>query len=262
MENGTVASTAISPDKKLVLSGTKDGRISLWNVRTGKIIGEFFGHRGQIKSLAFTSDGYHVLSSSADNTIRIWRTATREELVKLAYFKNGEWFVITPEGYFSSSLYGHRFLNIKKGEKSYKLNQFYDIFYRPDIVEAKLRGEDISKFITVRIEDAIKSPPPKVEIVSVPEKTQKEKVKIRYTFKSTGGGIGEVRVFQNGKLIQSDGFYRTAKADFGGVPSTGLSESRLKRRLATSSRGRAKTPAPTVVKPKGNVYEGKIEIET
>ena len=96
------------------------------------------------------------------------------------------------------------------GNSIYGIDQFYDVFYRPDIVTAKLRGDDISSLITLTIDDAIKNPPPTVEFVSVPSQTDQSKVKVCYQVKSTGGGIGEVRLFHNGKLIESDGYYKEA----------------------------------------------------
>jgi hypothetical protein len=42
----------------------------------------------------------------------------------------------------------------------------------------------------------------------LPKDTSQPKVKVCYQAKSTGGGIGEVRLFHNGKLVHSDGFYK------------------------------------------------------
>ena len=47
-----------------------------------------------------------------------------------------------------------------------------------------------------------------MKISSLPDQLDNPKVKVCYQVQSTGGGIGEVRLFQNGKLIKSDGFYR------------------------------------------------------
>lgn len=55
---------------------------------------------------------------------------------------------------------GAEYLSVKVEEISYSVDNFYDVFYRPDIVAAKLRGEDISGLITITMKDAIKSPPP------------------------------------------------------------------------------------------------------
>lgn len=127
-------------------------------------------------------------------------------------FDEKEWLVITPEGYYNSSENGAQYLSVIAGEARYGVDKFYDVFYRPDIVAAKLRGEDIQKLVTIQMSDAIKSPPPVVDIAS-PDETGPSKVKVCYQVKSSGGGIGEIRLFHNGKLVQSDGYYReTARA--------------------------------------------------
>lgn len=190
------------------LSGSWDQTIKLWDIESGNEIRTFRGHSGEIFSVSFSQDEKYALSGSTDGTTRLWDIATGEELIKLVVFKDGEWIVITPEGYYNSSLKGHKYLNIRMGNRVYGIDQFYDVFYRPDIVSAKLKGEDISSLITLTIDDAIKNPPPSVEITSMPKDTSQPKVKVCYQAKSTGGGIGEVRLFHNGKLVHSDGFYK------------------------------------------------------
>ncbi len=37
---------------------------------------------------------------------------------------------------------------------------------------------------------------------------KQDKARFCYRVESQGGGIGEVRIFHNGKLIRSDGYYR------------------------------------------------------
>ena len=94
------------------------------------------------------------------------------------------------------------------------MSYLYDVFYRPDIVQAAFKGEDTSGMITLTAQMALKTPPPEVKFTSVPNKSPDSKARVCYQIKSTGGGIGEVRLFQNGKLIKSDGFYReTAKKE-------------------------------------------------
>jgi WD40 repeat protein len=152
-------------------------------------------------------NGRYVLMTLADATVRIYDAKTGEEVAMLIGFEDGEWLVITSEGYYNSSEKGAHYLSVKVGETSYTVERFYDVFYRPDIVAAKLRGEDVRGLVTITMKDAIKSPPPDVEITPLQE-TDKAKVKICYQVKSAGGAIGEVRLFHGGKLIKSDGYYR------------------------------------------------------
>ena len=163
-----------------------------------------------VHTVSFSPDGKYVLSGSNDASTRIWDAATGKEIVTMVGFKDGEWLVITSEGYYNASGKGAQYLNVKVGEQKYDMNLFYDVFYRPDIVAAKLRGEDIKDLITITMQDAIKSPPPVVEISPITTSPTYPKAKVCYNVKSTGGGIGEIRLFHNGKLIESDGYYKEA----------------------------------------------------
>ncbi|MCG2710445.1 MAG: caspase family protein, partial [Thermodesulfovibrionales bacterium] len=203
-----VNSVAFSPDGSRIISVSRDNSIKLWDVATGRGIMTFTGHKGDISSIAFSNDVKSFISGGSDGTIRRWDIKTGKEIAQFISLKDGEWIVITPEGYYNSSLNGHKYLNIRVSNKVYGIDQFYDVFYRPDIVAAKIRGDDISSLITLTIDDAIKNPPPTVEFASVPSQTDQSKVKVCYQAKSTGGGIGEVRLFHNGKLIESDGYYK------------------------------------------------------
>jgi len=112
---------------------------------------------------ALTPDGKRIISGSTDAAIRIWNTATGEEMAMLVGFEDGEWLVITSEGYYSSSEKGAQYLNVKYEERTIPLTSSTMCFYRPDIVAAKLQGQDIKDLITITMKDAIKAPPPSLE---------------------------------------------------------------------------------------------------
>lgn len=54
----------------LVVTGSRDTTLRLWNVVTGECIQEFRGHRGAIRCVQFT--GNQIVSGSYDCTIRLW----------------------------------------------------------------------------------------------------------------------------------------------------------------------------------------------
>ncbi len=208
----TVNSIAFSPNGLTMASASSDSTVKLWDVASGRETNTLRGHFGRVNSVRFTPDGHHLISAGSDSTARLWDVSTGKELVSFMNFNQGEWLAITPEGYYSSSAKGSDNLNVRTGNTVRGINQFYDVFYRPDIVEAKLRGDNISNLITLTIDDALKNPPPEVSFTKVPSKSSSAREKVCYKITSTGGGIGEVRLFQNGKLVKSDGFYREAVA--------------------------------------------------
>ena len=198
---------AFSHNGKFAISGDCDADVIVWDVATGNIVRKFKGHSEGYTSFAgslgingvgFTPDGRFAVSAG-DASLRIWDIASGREIAMMITFSNGEWLTVTPDGYYNSSLNGHKYMNLLLDKMSYNMEQFYDVFYRPDIVAAKLRGEDISELVTLTMDDVIKSPPPLVEFTSKAIDTDKSKAKICYEIKSSGGGIGEVRLFHNGK---------------------------------------------------------------
>ncbi|EEF60702.1 c-type cytochrome domain-containing protein [Pedosphaera parvula] len=69
---------ALSPDGKILATGSYDQKIILWNVETGKEIKTLSGHNGAIFGLAFRPDGKILASASADRTVKLWDVATGE----------------------------------------------------------------------------------------------------------------------------------------------------------------------------------------
>jgi len=260
---GRVNSVAFSSDGNHIISATRDNAIRLWDVATGREINTFRGHEGDVNTVAFSNDAKSFISGGSDGTIRRWDIKTGKEIAQFISLKDGEWIVITQEGYYNSSANGHKFLNIRVSPKVYGIDQFYDVFYRPDIVAAKLRGDDINSLITLTIDDAIKNPPPTVKFASVPSETSQSTAKVCYRVTSAGGGIGEIRIFQNGKLIKSDGFYRevvknetTAKMKLASLNSRAVYQDM--RSLTVKGK---QLSAAQLASTKGNQVEDCVEVE-
>jgi WD40 repeat protein/uncharacterized caspase-like protein len=71
-----VTSVAFSPNGKLVLSGSEDKTLKLWDASTGALVRSFEGHLDEVTSVAFSPDGTRVLSGSKDKTVKLWDVAT------------------------------------------------------------------------------------------------------------------------------------------------------------------------------------------
>ncbi|MDD4091931.1 MAG: caspase family protein [Smithellaceae bacterium] len=195
-----ITSLALSGDGKFVVSGDWIGTVKLWNLRQGGEIKTLKGHTDEIKSLAFSGDRKHILSASKDGTTRLWNISTGKETVQFVRFKDGEWIVITPEGYYNASAGGDKHLNVRIGDNVYGIENYRESFFRPDLVKIALSGGSLQDFRTL----ADVKEPPSVKIVDTPSQVGTDDVTIRLQLTEKGGGVGDIRLYLNGTAVVMD----------------------------------------------------------
>ena len=259
---------ALSPDGTQVLVLARPMKVV--DVKTGKELadlsaawkGQTAVYTGNALSGAYLPDNRRVILNLSDATVRMYDTRTGEELAMFVGFSDGEWLVITREGYYNASEKGAQYLRVIAGNQAYGVDKFYDVFYRPDIIAARLRGDDIRGLVTITMKDAIKNPPPDVAFTSEVTDTGQARVRICYQVKSTGGGIGEVRLFHNGKLIQSDGYYKEiVRSSVNPVQLAALDSRAIYKDIRGIAVKEGTESAPTTSKPKGEVFEDCREVD-
>jgi WD40 repeat protein len=70
---GNVRMLAFSPDGKLILVGTFDGKVAAYDASSGELVYEFYPHVGMIADLEFSPDGKWLLTAGGmDETAKIW----------------------------------------------------------------------------------------------------------------------------------------------------------------------------------------------
>jgi WD40 repeat protein len=60
-------------DSRILISGSSDTTIKLWNIASGELIDTLMGHADAVNALALTSDSKRLVSASSDNTLRVWQ---------------------------------------------------------------------------------------------------------------------------------------------------------------------------------------------
>lgn len=75
-----VNSVDLHPTNTLVVTGTTDGHVLLWNVDKRVIVNEHEAHGSTVHTVAFSPDGQRILSCGADQCIRVLDVQTGTEL--------------------------------------------------------------------------------------------------------------------------------------------------------------------------------------
>ena len=70
---GALYQLSWAPDSRLLVTGSRDSTLKLWNPATGKLEGDLPGHRDEVFTVDWATDGQHVATGSYDRTIKIWQ---------------------------------------------------------------------------------------------------------------------------------------------------------------------------------------------
>ncbi len=138
----SVNALSFSSDGKRFISGSTDQTIKIWDVETGQLIKTYSGHAERVTSVKFSENDKNIISGSTDGTIRIWDSEKGEELLKMSSFPNGEWVIMTPDGYFDASKNGGGLVPIVKGLDVFGIDQFALKYNRPDLILNRLGSQN------------------------------------------------------------------------------------------------------------------------
>lgn len=201
-----------------LLSGDRGGLIKLWDfmpprksydfgfLDKSKEIWRAEAGVGSVSSVEFLRNDELVFGSGGQGA-GLWDVSSGAAVARIYAFPEGEWVVITPEGFFNSSPNGAKYLNVRFGNRVYAIDQFYNALYRPDLVHAKLQGDPdglvaqaASRLNLAKLLEG--GAPPLVALVSPVEGAAgKRDIEAVVEITDQGGGIGKVEWRLNGTTV-------------------------------------------------------------
>lgn len=213
-----VSSVVFSPDGKYLVSGhyNRGYAVKLWNFETGQLVRAFEGHTGDVNSVQFSPDGKYIASGSADGSTKIWDVTTGQCLITRYDVPNSDdWVAVTPDGRFDGTDAGMKLLYYVKDLEVIPLESFYERFYTPGLAARVFSGSTEVNAKHYAMGSDIKLPP-SVRIVSpmASDKFKTDLVEVVVEATDQGGGVDEVRLYQNGKLVSEEqrGFRQVQRA--------------------------------------------------
>ena len=90
---------ALSPDGKMIATGSYDKKIKLWSLAGKKELRQLDGHNGPVHDLAFHPSGKLLASASGDRTVKLWDVGTGKRLDTLGQPEKDQYTVaFSPDG--------------------------------------------------------------------------------------------------------------------------------------------------------------------
>jgi WD40 repeat protein len=66
-------SVVFSPNGAIIVTGSRDHLVQLWDTQTGEHIATLTGHKGGVNNVLFSPDGNTIASGGHDGTILLWK---------------------------------------------------------------------------------------------------------------------------------------------------------------------------------------------
>jgi WD40 repeat protein len=202
---------SLSLDEKYLLTGSGDPTSSngdrslkLHDAETGEtLLTRDFS--GGVYAADWSRDGKRIIAGTGDGDLYLLDPQLKI-LARFIGFNDGEWICVNPDGYYSASPVGDKYLNVRINNDVYGIDQFRTLLYRPEFVEASLSGAASAKSLSVQ--DLAAYLPPTVEILS-PEygaEINGDVVQVRIRITNNTQPVTSLRVVVNAALaVKKDG---------------------------------------------------------
>lgn len=197
---GGVHTAIFSRDEQLIFSAGADRVIQVWNATNGQLAFSLKGHQSEITSLDISKDNKTLVSHSLDGTTKFWDLDNKTEFYEHIHLGERDWMVKTSDGYFNITSGAHDKIHFVSGLKTYAVEQFFETFYRPDLLPALYKSRGAGKGQNNIQGKLHAAPPPEVRVAIVPSSDPgKAEIYVRIT--DMGGGIDEIKLLHNGKSL-------------------------------------------------------------
>ncbi len=210
--NNYMMDSYLSPNEDYLLySGFNLGAM-VYHIPSGKKIQSFkLGNFNKLNGGFITNN---VIASAESGAIKFIDIVTLKEVLRLYVFEDNSWVAYTPEGNFDGSQDGWDKVAFIKGKKTISLESVFDQFYTPRLIYQVLADKEFKS--NVNLESM--APPPSVSFTfnqgtrnlyveddsTVNEiSVEEESGKILLKAKPNGDKVKEIRLYQNGKLVDN-----------------------------------------------------------
>lgn len=144
-----------------------------------------------------------LVAAPTEGGLVVFDLAQGKRLAEMLTSGDENWITIAPDGVFAASVGGEQAVTVSTGTRAAGVDQLYDLYFRPELLRKRLDGQLDGAPLPVDVGKALSSPPPQLVAEILPGAG--DRVRVSIDLRESGGGIGGVRVFHNGKLTHDLG---------------------------------------------------------
>ncbi|MFK8044842.1 MAG: caspase family protein, partial [Crocinitomicaceae bacterium] len=204
-----------SKDQQQIISGDGDRKVKFWDIKTGELVSQLSGHISAITDIKITTDGRFMITRGAKGEVIVWDYYSKKQLYTYMQINQNDWLVTTPSGHFDGSKAALNLVNYVSGMEVVSLGSLFDKYYTPGLAKRVMKGE-IMNDSGENFNSLIKNRPELAfQITRNKKRTAILKNDSTITSKSAsflidvaivenGDGISEIKIYNNGKLIDSE----------------------------------------------------------
>jgi WD40 repeat protein len=201
---GNAAGAAITPDGQYVVLGDAAGHANLEDLASGKQVKEFTGPPGSADYIIVDVKRHRLIAGGADGMVRIWNLSDGTNLAQLVATLNG-WAVLDGKGRFDGSQQGVTDVEWVANQSELPIDNFSHTHYEPGLLAKSFtdRPTYVSDTGPV-VPDGIYLPPQTTIALAAGPYQPGQTIEVTVTAEDRQGGIADLRLFQNGKLVPHD----------------------------------------------------------
>ncbi|MBK8806559.1 MAG: caspase family protein [Bacteroidales bacterium] len=199
---------------KYIACGGNDKTISILDANTFKLLYTLPVQYGAIASLHFSNNNDRLISCTTDGIIQLWDLQSQKELYTYLRIDRQNWLSKSPGGQFDGSPDALKNINYVSGLDVISIGALFEKFYSPKLIERLMKGEKFPDGGLGVLEYMKHSPEVALSLndedkrgeLFIADTIEWAAKKIPLTFEITdkGGGVDEVRIYHNKKLVQSE----------------------------------------------------------
>ena len=192
-----LSTPGISSNGKQIAYLDDNDQLQIFDGYEGKFKHTVIPQNALVNSITFSPDGSSLTTTASDHTLQKWETATGKLLYTFYVIDSTDYLVVDNFGRYDGTDIPRRSLFFTCNDEIIDLEQFEKLCWEPGLV-SKLQGYNKEQITAKKLSD--------ISICNfTPEVEQKGLVNGNYNYliSERNGGIGEIQLFINGKLVKN-----------------------------------------------------------